>query len=355
MPYRFDNASLRSWFEREKRVLPWRENPTPYAVWVSEIMLQQTQVSVVIPYFRRWMELFPTVKALAEAPSEAVIKAWEGLGYYSRARHLHAGARQIIRDHQGILPCDPKILAKIKGIGPYTIGAIRSFAYNQRAAAVDGNVLRVLSRYFCIQDDFSKIKTVKATNCIAEHILPENEPWIISEALIELGATICSKIPKCHICPLNSSCLAYSHGNAEKLPYKSKKTKIEKLYRAVAVIRNDREDLLVKCVEPGNIMSGLYEFPYFESAGSGIDHKELKLKIQAEFGLKTAFKKALNPVQHSFTKYSVTLFPILFSIDYTVPIPPYYWLSPQALQKVAFSSGHRRILTQVIPGIERKL
>ena len=156
-------------------------------------MLQQTQVSVVIPYFDRWMNRFPTLRHLAKATLDEVIKEWEGLGYYSRARNLHEGARYVLEKHEGILPETREELQKIKGLGPYTIGAIRSFAFHHKAAAVDGNVIRVLARYFKIEDDIAKPKTIQMIRDRAEAILPEIEPWIVAEALIELGATLCTK------------------------------------------------------------------------------------------------------------------------------------------------------------------
>jgi A/G-specific adenine glycosylase len=175
---------LRSWFLSQRRDLPWRENTTPYAVWVSEIMLQQTQVAVVIPYFQRWMDKFPTICSLAAASIEEVIKEWEGLGYYARARNLHAGAQYVVKNHAGELPETEAELRKIKGLGDYTIGAIRSFAFNHKAATVDGNVLRVLARYYGISDDISKMKSVKKFQGLAQSLLPEIEPWIISESLM---------------------------------------------------------------------------------------------------------------------------------------------------------------------------
>ena len=152
---------LKRWFLDQKRDFPWRENPSPYAVWVSEVMLQQTQAAVVISYFERWMQRFPTIQALADAPLEDVIKEWEGLGYYARARNLHAGARYVVENYEGQLPANAEQLYKIKGLGHYTVGAILSFAFQQRKAAVDGNVLRVLARYYGITDDIGKSATVK--------------------------------------------------------------------------------------------------------------------------------------------------------------------------------------------------
>ncbi len=237
---------LKKWFLENRRDFPWRESPTPYAVWISEVMLQQTQASVVIPYFLRWMDQFPTIEALANADPEEVIKAWEGLGYYSRARNLHAGARYVQEHFHGKLPSDTESLSKIKGLGLYTIGAIQSFAFHQKTPAVDGNVLRVVSRYCMLKDDIKKPKTVAAIRKWIEMQLPDETPWVINEALIELGATICKRKPNCPKCLLNQTCLSFQHGLQEQLPIKGKPPVSISLYRIVAVIESNGRYLVKK-------------------------------------------------------------------------------------------------------------
>ncbi|MBA2368568.1 MAG: A/G-specific adenine glycosylase [Candidatus Protochlamydia sp.] len=343
----FDHSNLKHWFESIKRDLPWRKLPEPYAVWISEVMLQQTQVSVVVPYFQKWMETFPTVQALAAAPMEKVIKAWEGLGYYSRARNLHEGAKHIMLHHNGMLPSDEAQLAAIKGLGPYTIGAILSFAFHQKKAAVDGNVLRVLSRYFHLDDDISKGKTQKKLRLLAESILPDEEPWIVSEALIELGATVCQKKARCYACPLKGSCLSFQHQSADRLPVNSKKIKTEKLYRAVAVIQfNDH--YLVKKGKKGEIMSDLTEFPYFDTAKEGISFQELKEKIQHHFHLSIRTTLQLPHVLHGFTRFQARLAPVIFNVSFNLPVQDFEWVALEELKQRAFSSGHRRIWQNVL-------
>jgi A/G-specific adenine glycosylase len=286
---------LRSWFLSQKRDLPWRENPTPYAVWVSEVMLQQTQVSVVIPYFLRWMEKFPTIKSLAEAPIEEVIKEWEGLGYYTRVRNLHEGAHYVVKNHAGKLPSTAENLSKIKGLGAYTIGAILSFAFHQKAAAVDGNVLRVLSRYYSYHEDISKPKTVKKIREMAQLLLPDYEPWIISEALIELGATICARTPKCPECPLKNECKGYLEGNAHDLPVKSQKNPITSLFRGVTVIECEEQYLVVRG-EKGKLMADLYQFPYFESDNFHVEIKNYQKWLYDKFKISADWQMSLPPV-----------------------------------------------------------
>lgn len=342
MTFDFDTISLKRWFQSEKRDLPWRLSEDPYAVWISEVMLQQTQVSVVIPYFERWMIRFPTIKSLAEAPLDEVIKCWEGLGYYSRARNLHAGAQYVLGHFAGQLPSDPDQLKQIKGLGPYTIGAIRSFAFHQKTSAVDGNVLRVLSRYFMIKDDLSKPSTVNKLRGIAEAILPDEESWVVNEGIIELGAIICGRKPRCKECPLKGSCLSYAHGVQDQVPYKSAKIKTELLYRAVPVIISNGL-WLVNRGEKGKVMSDLHEFPFFETDKNGVSPEALMIEVRERFGLESRILCELPEVSHSFTRYQVRLTPVLLSCPQPAAVEALSWKNSEELRKLAFSSGHRRI------------
>ena len=341
-----DWNSLKNWFIDEKRDLPWRNNPSPYQVWISEVMLQQTQVSVVIPYFERWMQHFPTIHHLAIASVEEVIKIWEGLGYYSRARNIHEAAKYIVEKHEGNLPQSKEELSKIKGLGPYTVGAIQSFAFKMKAAAVDGNVVRVLSRYFLIEDDISKGKTIEKMRIFLEERLPDDEPWVISEALIELGATICQKKPRCNVCPLKKTCKAYMQGKASLLPVKSAKIKYEKLYRSVGIV-NFEDSYLVKRGEKGQIMSDLYEFPYFEKG----DSQYISDHFRKEFGISLKYLQEHPKVSHSFTRFRVELTPFQYETNTKTPVPGYEWHSISEIQKLPFSSGHRKILKTLLAGL----
>lgn len=326
----FASEKLRKWFFLNRRALPWRENPSPYEVWVSEVMLQQTQVSVVIPYFKKWMERFPTISSLAVAPIETVIKTWEGLGYYSRARNLKKGAEYLCQAYRGELPDSYSALQEVKGLGPYTIGAILSFAFKRKVPAVDGNVLRVLSRFFAIEDPIDKGKTQKKIRELCLSILPDDEPWIIMEALIELGALVCQKKPKCHECPLSHECLGKSKANL--LPVKSKREKAVHLHRDVAVIYSGTELLLQKGNQ-GKVMADLWEFPYFDRGSN----------IEDILGISLTPKRALQEMSHGFTKYKAFLYPHLYEGEKT-SLLNYFWIPFDALIKMPFSSGHRRII-----------
>ncbi len=335
--------TLKEWFIQHRRALPWRDNACPYAVWVSEVMLQQTQVAVVIPYFERWMQRFPTVQALANAQIEEVIKLWEGLGYYSRARNLHAGANYVLEKFNGVIPSNAEALQQIKGLGPYTVGAIRAFAFKQKASAVDGNVLRVFARYYNIHDPINAPATLKRLRVLAEEWLPDDRPWLVTEGLIELGATVCSRQPQCERCPLQTSCQAFANNTQHELPKKDRKNTTQHLYRSVAVVMSPTGLLLRKCQE-GEIMSDLHEFPYLEIDEDGIHHNAWSTK----FDLKLEWHASLSPVTHTFTRYRVRLDPVIFRCAQSHTIKGYQWYNWKDIPQLAFSSGHRKILMTVL-------
>jgi A/G-specific adenine glycosylase len=349
MENRIHTPALHQWFKKTRRSFPWRENPTPYRVWISEVMLQQTRASVVIPYFERWMELFPDPLVLARAPLEAVIKAWEGLGYYGRARHLHEAARQIVSQYSGKIPSKREHLEKIKGLGPYLVNAILSFAFHERAAAVDGNVSRVLARHFLIEDDISRHATKKMMQALADDLLDEKKPWLTAEALIELGATLCLPTPHCDFCPIKASCSALKENRVEQFPVKAKSEPVTILTRSVAIIEENNAVLLKKG-SPGKVMADLYEFPYFE----GLE-RPLAQHIGSIWGLKTTFVRSLPFVQHSFTRYQAHLFPIHLRALERKEIQDFEWVHVDNLTQLPFSAGHKRILENFLQRTDPQL
>jgi A/G-specific adenine glycosylase len=339
-----DLSALIDWFQAEKRAFPWREDPSPYAVLVSEVMLQQTQASVVIPYFERWMERFPTIAALAQAPIEEVIKMWEGLGYYSRARNLHLAASELMGKNKGEIPSSLAELTELKGIGAYTSSAILSFAFHQKAAAVDGNVLRVCARYFAIEEDIAKRKTQQEIERRVMAFLPDDEPWVAMEALIELGAQLCQRTPHCSSCPLQEGCLAYKENKTHLLPFKAKKGTITTLFRSVLVL-TDGQEVLLRQEKGKKVMRDLYEFPYLESAEMEPD--KLQRIINKSWGLSALFDKKLQTVKHGFTRYEAHLFPSLWRVKSKLPVEGCRWVSWRELGDLPFSAGHRRILSNL--------
>jgi A/G-specific adenine glycosylase len=264
--------ALLDWYERNKRDLPWRKEKNPYKTWVSEIMLQQTRVDTVIPYFERFMEQFPTLEALAEAPEEQVIKAWEGLGYYSRARNLHSAVKEVAAHYGGKVPDDLEAISKLKGVGPYTAGAILSIAYDKKVPAVDGNVMRVFSRLFALTDDIAKVSTRKKMERLAEKLIPNEAPGDFNQALMELGALICSPTsPQCLFCPVQSVCDAYRLGIEEELPRKKKAKPPKEVDVAVVFISCGQHFLIEKRPDHG-LLAGLWGLPTIE----WLNQKEMK-------------------------------------------------------------------------------
>lgn len=323
------------WFLEHRKSYPWRENKTPYRVWVSEVMLQQTRAEVVLPYFEKWMQIFPTVEDLAQAHQDEVIKIWEGLGYYSRARNLHKAAQEIVEEFGGNLPDSALELLKIKGIGPYTAGAISSFAYEKRCAFVDGNIARVMARFY----GFEKcvIKHTKSVTELVEKSLPEKQSHHFMEGLIELGQQVCKKKPDCTLCPLKQSCFAYKQERQNDLPVRKVKSEVIKLDRLVALILCN-DTLLVKKNEKGKVMGDLWEFPYVESV------KERSVtQIKDAFDFPLELDMILPAKEHTFTKYKVKLYPYLFQAQEKAQVEGYEWVDLKDVEGLPFSSGHRRI------------
>lgn len=308
-------------------------------------MLQQTRASVVIPYFLRWMALFPNIEALASAPLERVIKTWEGLGYYSRARNLHAGAKEILERFEGKIPEDRKQLETIRGLGPYTIGAILSFGFQKRSSAIDGNATRVLSRFFCVEENVCRQSGKKKIEARSEEILDEKEPWVTVEALIELGATVCTPKPRCSDCPLRHRCAAHLQNKAESLPIKNAEPETVLLWRAVAVIEAEGK-ILVRKRGAGERFADLYEFPYFERERE--KKGQLAKKIQKEWGFSVTRARRLSETVHTFTRYKARLFPELFKGERALPVEGCCWIGREELSALPFSAGHRKIAQEYL-------
>lgn len=257
---------LLQWYLANKRDLPWRMNRDPYRVWVSEIMLQQTRVDTVIPYYERFMAKFPTAAALAEAPESEVLKCWEGLGYYSRARNLQAGAREVVARHGGAVPDDRDAVAALRGVGPYTTGAIMSIAFNRPEPAVDGNVMRVLSRYFCLENDIAKPSTRIGIEKLAVSLIPEGAAGDFNQALMELGALVCTpKSPGCLTCPVMRHCEGRMAGKEHELPVKSKAKAPRRETRIAALVAGSGANagkLLVRRRPDSGLLAQMWELPH---------------------------------------------------------------------------------------------
>ncbi|KRE92368.1 A/G-specific adenine glycosylase [Paenibacillus sp. Soil766] len=267
------SKNLLDWYQTHKRDLPWRRSKNPYYIWISEVMLQQTRVDTVIPYFHRFVDQFPTVEALATAPEENVLKAWEGLGYYSRARNLQTAVREVHERYEGIVPQNKADISALKGVGPYTSGAILSIAYNKPEPAVDGNVMRVLSRYFLIEEDIMKPSTRTIMEKLARELILEGTASDFNQALMELGAMVCTpRSPHCLTCPVMAHCSAREAGMEEALPIKKKAKPPRPELRAVAFIEGTGEHAgkwLIRQRPQEGLLARMWELPHVEWTQDG--------------------------------------------------------------------------------------
>ncbi len=254
------------WYLQNRRSLPWRDTTNPYFIWLSEIMLQQTRVAQGLPYYFAFTEAFPTVFDLANADEQQVLKLWQGLGYYSRARNLHAAAKYIAFELNGIFPSNYNDLLKLKGVGTYTAAAIASFSYGEAVPVVDGNVFRVLSRVFAVDADISQPISKKIFSELAFDLMPKNDPAVFNQAIMEFGALQCvPKNPDCAICPMQQQCAAYLTNSVAKFPVNNKKQKISKRYFNYLVFEDQSENLLIQKRIDKGIWQNLYEFPLIET------------------------------------------------------------------------------------------
>jgi A/G-specific adenine glycosylase len=295
------------WYRENARSLPWRDHPDPYAVWVSEIMLQQTRVETVIPYFQRWMARFPTVQALAQASQRDVLALWEGLGYYSRARNLHAAARVVVEEYAGSIPQDAGELRRLPGIGRYTAAAIASIAFGKDVAALDGNIRRVLARVFDLREPARSPTGEKRLWDLAASHLPSGQAGEYNQALMDLGATICTPTsPDCGHCPLEALCRAKALGVQEQRPVKLKKPPLPHHTVTAAVIERG-EDILIAQRPPDGLLGGLWEFPGGK-AQPGEDLGDcLKREIGEELDAEIEVGDKLGIYRHAYTHFRVTL------------------------------------------------
>lgn len=256
---------LLTWYDANKRDLPWRRSKNPYHIWVSEIMLQQTRVDTVIPYYERFLDWFPTVESLANAPEERLLKVWEGLGYYSRVRNMQTAARQIMSDFQGEFPSTYEGISSLKGIGPYTAGAISSIAFNLPQPAVDGNVMRVLARLFEVNHDIGNPSNRKIFQAMMEVLIDPDRPGDFNQALMDLGSDIEAPVnPRPEESPVKEFSAAYQHGTMDRYPIKAPKKKPIPIYLKVLVVQNSQGQFLLEKNESEKLLAGFWHFPLIE-------------------------------------------------------------------------------------------
>jgi len=299
---------LLGWYDQQRRELPWRDDPDPYRVWISEVMLQQTQVTTVLPYYQRFLSQFPTLGDLASAPLDDVLKVWEGLGYYARARNLHAAARQVVADHEGRLPSSYPALRRLPGFGDYTAGAVASIAFGQRVPAVDGNVKRVLARLFAVTDDVTQSATARRLRAIAADLVPPDRPGDFNQALMELGATLCTPTsPRCLLCPVQEACQGLAQGIHESLPVKAPRRERPHFDVTAGVIRREDGCLLIAQRKPDAMLGGLWEFPGGKCQPGESLADCLRREIREELGLEIEVGDYLTTIQHGYTHFRISL------------------------------------------------
>jgi A/G-specific adenine glycosylase len=351
------------WFERQQRNLPWRQNRDAYRVWVSEIMLQQTRVETVIPYYERFMERFPTASDLAEADLEEVYKYWEGLGYYSRARNLHAAVQEVQEKYGGIVPDTPEEVHSLKGVGPYTAGAILSIAYGLPEPAVDGNVMRVLSRIFLIEDDITKVSTRKLFEATVRRIIAHRNPSFFNQALMELGALICiPRSPRCDTCPVAVHCRARDKGVQESLPVK-KKTKqgrVEK--RAVALVRREDGRWLIHKRPENGLLANMWEFPNGEYTKQTEAREKLSIYMYKVFGIKCVPQDLVMEHSHTFSHLQWDLHTYICeyqgqeeSQGEAGAKERTKWITIDEMENYPFSVSHKKIAHALREGFQQSL
>lgn len=332
---------LLRWYRANKRDLPWRLTRDPYAIWISETMLQQTRVDTVIPYYERFLKRFPTVEALADAAPDDLMQLWAGLGYYSRARNLHAAARTVSDEFGGKLPDDPEALQTLKGVGRYTAGAVASIAFDRPAPIVDGNVMRVLTRVLDLHDDIRLPATQKQLWAVAEELAKGPSPGDLNQGIMELGAMICTpRAPKCLLCPIRKHCRAQGNGEAEKLPVKSKAAKAKRVEAACGFLLRDGKILAARR-PPEGLLGGLWELPGDDLADGEAPEEGLARGLRERLGLETKNLRATAAVKHVFTHRVLTLHVFRGEVVGGRVRRSFYdahrWCTPSALRGLPFS------------------
>ncbi|MDY6940573.1 MAG: A/G-specific adenine glycosylase [Cyanobacteriota bacterium] len=342
--------SLLQWYGRSRRDLPWRRHPTPYSIWVSEIMLQQTQVKTVIPYYHRWLDRFSDVETLATADLQDVLKLWQGLGYYARARNLHKAAREVVSKHGGTFPDRFEDVLALPGIGRSTAGGILSAAFNQPVPILDGNVKRVLARLVALP-----VPPAKALNDLwqfSETLLDPQQPRDFNQAFMDLGATLCTpKNPACLLCPWRTSCAAYNLEKQSEIPMRETRSPIPHKQIGVAVIWNDKRQILIDRRRPEGLLGGLWEFP-----GGKIEPGEtveacVRREIKEELGIEVKVGDRLITVEHAYTHFRVTLH--VHHCEYVSGEPrpiesdEVRWVAVDELDEYPFPKANTRIIEAI--------
>jgi A/G-specific adenine glycosylase len=347
---------LLAWYDRAARDLPWRRTSDPYAIWVSEIMLQQTQVVSVVPYFERFLARFPTIAALAAAPEQEVLGCWEGLGYYRRARHLHRAARQLVAEHGGRLPNDPDVVGSLPGIGRYTAGAILSIAFDRRAPILEANTIRLYSRLTAFSGDPRGTAGRKRLWHVAELLLPRRGTGRFNQALMELGAEVCRmRAPLCGECPVQNFCAAYSRGLVRRIPRAPRRPQVEEVREAAVVVLRRGRFLLVRRGDRER-WAGMWDFPRAGldglTEGPAID-KAIRAAVEKRTGIRVAPGARIAEIRHGVTRFRIHL--TCYEAKYvrkvsddSQPVPQQLWVAPEDAHRYPLPVAARRLAAIVL-------
>lgn len=342
------SSALISWYDKNKRTMPWRGVLEPYLIWVSEVMLQQTQVDTVEAYYNRFIGRFPTVQDLAAASQGEVMKVWEGLGYYARARRLHRAAQIVVKEFDGKIPGDYESFLSLPGVGRYTAGAVMSIAFGRRVPVLDGNVIRLLSRIFHITDDVTRDSTRKHLWSLVESILPDERIEDFNQALMELGALVCRpKNPSCPSCPLSDLCEANRLSLQTDLPVKRPKKPLPHLDVTAGVIYKD-EKFLITLRPPKGLLGGLWEFPGGKKEQGERLEDCLKREIKEELGIEIEVCEPIVRVKHAYTHFRITLhvYRCRYVLGRVKPVAcdDFRWISKDELDGFAFPAADRKVI-----------
>ncbi|WP_412063148.1 A/G-specific adenine glycosylase [Rubrivirga sp. IMCC45206] len=346
--------ALPAWFDGARRPMPWRESGPdgrrdPYRVWVSEVMLQQTRVDTATPYFRRFIARFPDVATLAAAPIDDVLKLWEGLGYYSRARNLHRAAGVVVAEHDGVIPSDSDAFRALPGVGPYTAAAVLSLSFDTPLAVLDGNVIRVLARVFAVEADARAGKTRAALQRLADKLLDRERPGRWNEAVMELGATLCTpRQPACPRCPLRPVCRAAATGQPEAFPVVSKRKAVPHHTIAAGLVFDAAGRVLIQRRPEDAMLGGLWEFPGGKvEAGESIE-EACSREIAEELGIRVEVGRPVAIVDHAYSHFQITMHALrcthLSGEPSTETGEPWAWVSVADLDDYAFPRANRHVI-----------
>jgi len=345
-------TDLLAWYDDNKRDMPWRDTDDPYRIWVSEIMLQQTRVDTVRDYYRRFLDAFPTVEALAAADRDSVLKLWEGLGYYSRARYLHEAAQHVVDTHDGDVPDTWDAISELKGVGPYTAAAVLSIAYQKPHAVLDGNVIRLLTRVFAVEADATSSRTKRHLRRLANDLIDPQRPGDFNQAMMELGATVCTpRAPSCGACPVAAVCDAHSEGRETDFPVTPESTPVPHHDIAVGLVFDNDGRLLIQRRPDDGLLGGLWEFPGGKQEDGETMDETCVRELREELGIDVAVEQPFYTLNHAYSHFKITLHAFRCRIERGTPHSaegqPIRWVTVDELADYAFPRANRRLIEEL--------